>query len=565
MPTVSTTFSWTLSADGWTDRGLTANIAAAFEAGDGDPLGCFKFTCTVKNMASTREGWLSGTRTWEAMGVPAGATVTHVRVTGWRRKLVANAKLNAHHVNPIIYADDSTTVLADLGTLALPTATELVWGAGAASSLVAVAESHKASSAQFRIGWGYVLSTLSGGGSASIDMRFDEVSLEITYATVKSGTASSNLPSLSQAASGEVTHEATVVQALPAITQSSVGEVVHEATAASALSLLSQAAVGEVIHEGSSTQQIPALMQVLSGEVSHKATATSALPAFTQYAEGTHFLAKVGEISQNLPALTQGASGYPSEREDAVIANVLLSLEQSLSGKLSRIGSASSTLSLSQAAIGSIAHEANAANILPSLAQLAVGTEIHSGAITTGLGALSQSATGEVAHEGTITSLLLAIGTNAQGEVTHEGTANSVLPGLRQTATNPGTVSELPPLSQAATGNSIRKASADNVVPAITSVALGEVVGTGSAASTMPSLSQAATGSTVKLGSIINLLPSLTQFAINPPLVAVGRAKARLSGPRARSRVAAVVGGKVQGGTTKAGLSSPKAKPEIGG
>ena len=180
MAVVQKTFAFATDLEGLVDQdGAGTSAVLAHEPADGNPSGSAKYTQGTKNTTVTDTAMqAAASQTWETWGVPAGATVNSVRVVSASRKVAAVSKLNSHSWTVNVYNDAGTALTANLLSEALPTA---VGGWLAAGGLAAAQSVSQASSTNVRFGFAYTVSTSSGGGSASVDARFDEIVLEIDY------------------------------------------------------------------------------------------------------------------------------------------------------------------------------------------------------------------------------------------------------------------------------------------------------------------------------------------------------------------------------------------------
>lgn len=184
MPTVTRTWAFASDAEGLADAGVSG-VVFGFLGTDGNPSGCVRFTQANKAQNVTERALRASTgQTWESWGVPAGATVTQVQVTAWSEKLVANTKLTSHTISARIVGAGGASVHSAgdlLAAVALGTTVDASWQAGAAGTARAVDSGSQASGTDVRLELEYAVVTSGGGGSASVDQRFDQVQLTITY------------------------------------------------------------------------------------------------------------------------------------------------------------------------------------------------------------------------------------------------------------------------------------------------------------------------------------------------------------------------------------------------
>jgi len=120
--------------------------------------------------------------TWEAWGVPAGATVTSVQLTGWAKKQVANTALTSQSWGISIVNSSGTKIHGSTSNLVtsgtLPTTIDAGYVSGAAGSTVAVDSAYQASTTVVRL---QLTVTQTTTASASADVRFNDVAILIMY------------------------------------------------------------------------------------------------------------------------------------------------------------------------------------------------------------------------------------------------------------------------------------------------------------------------------------------------------------------------------------------------
>jgi hypothetical protein len=178
MGTVVKTFTFDADAEGLTDRGTTGNLTFAWATD-----AAVKFTTTKKNLSAVVEGgWGAATGvTWETWGVPAGATVTAVQCTAWKKKVVTNTYLTSHSATIQVLSTTTTTHSAGnlISTGAWSTSTDASYQDGAAGSSRAVDATYQPSTTVVRLDIEYTVTT--GSSTSAIDTRFDTIQLTITY------------------------------------------------------------------------------------------------------------------------------------------------------------------------------------------------------------------------------------------------------------------------------------------------------------------------------------------------------------------------------------------------
>lgn len=121
--------------------------------------------------------------TWNSWGVPLRKIVTGVRVVSWYQRTVANTLMLRQAAGITIAGRDLTSIIADDGWLVSPLelSTSLTsWtaeGPGDVKGIVDLGNARSTSDVTLVVA--YALRT--SAGTADIDWRFDDVTLEITY------------------------------------------------------------------------------------------------------------------------------------------------------------------------------------------------------------------------------------------------------------------------------------------------------------------------------------------------------------------------------------------------
>lgn len=188
MPVINKVWSFESDAEGLSDRGNTASITFAWQTGYSQSAsgGCVKFTMTSKSATATEYAYNSSTgATWQTWGVPINAKVTTVQITSWYERTVAVTKLTTNTVNIYIINSDGTTVHSagnliaayDAGT----TADSGAWVSATAGSARAVDAAYQASSTDVRLRIDQSFVTGGTSSAASVDQRYDTITLAITY------------------------------------------------------------------------------------------------------------------------------------------------------------------------------------------------------------------------------------------------------------------------------------------------------------------------------------------------------------------------------------------------
>ena len=182
MATVTKTWSWTGGIDGWADRALSGNQTFAY-----DSANAIKVTSTKKNITNdTEDGWSSTGENWETWGVPAGATVIKVQVSAWKKKVVSCTNATFHQCKMRVLSGTTNVCASDLidtGT-GWSMSADSAFVAGTAGSTIDVTAGYRASNTSVRMAIEHIISV--GGTATNLDVRWDDVSLTITYTVTTS-------------------------------------------------------------------------------------------------------------------------------------------------------------------------------------------------------------------------------------------------------------------------------------------------------------------------------------------------------------------------------------------
>jgi hypothetical protein len=183
----SFTKTWT-DFTGFTDQAVTASITAQIDSA-GNPGPSCDFTTTTAGLSSAFEKWRGPSATWESWGVPAGAVVTTVQITGFDTQCYARAGVTA---NPtikmrLVDATTGTTVHAagELQSASLAETVDAAWHARTAGTARTVDSGKQASTTAVKLELELTITTSS---SVNSDFGFDNVALLITYAAASSGS-----------------------------------------------------------------------------------------------------------------------------------------------------------------------------------------------------------------------------------------------------------------------------------------------------------------------------------------------------------------------------------------
>lgn len=185
MATVNTLFAFASSAEGFVGY-PGSNITMSYDGSVGNPAGSLKARIAVANNSAYSSWRLTGI-TWEDLGVPAGATVTHVRLQGASTRCTEyNNGNNTSTIGPYrIYASDGSTVIATIWSGRTVSGSEGSWSTVSQQSDVAVGSSYQASNTSIQIWLEDYLRTSSGAGAA-VSTHDDQVSITVTYTAAAS-------------------------------------------------------------------------------------------------------------------------------------------------------------------------------------------------------------------------------------------------------------------------------------------------------------------------------------------------------------------------------------------
>lgn len=183
MATASRTYVFAANAEGFTDVGDDAGLAVAFSGTDGNPAGSLEWLGSGLSLGAHSERSRDTLQDWTAKfsGIPAGATITQVQVTGWD-ELSWNTGYSARQVRFRIVDSGGTTVhsageLFDTGSgvAANNIGTPSAKGAGTAR---AVDSSFQAAATQIRF---EIQLNVTASGTGNVDFEQDNIAVTVTY------------------------------------------------------------------------------------------------------------------------------------------------------------------------------------------------------------------------------------------------------------------------------------------------------------------------------------------------------------------------------------------------
>lgn len=185
MPTVVKQWLFASDAQGLADAGNHANIAFAHESGDGSPAnGCVKFTTSTNNLNQQSEyaRRASTGETWVTWGVPAGALVTSVQITGWRSKVQSDGGLTNYTLKARV-VDSAGASVHSAGDLLSDDAVPYsgTWTTESAGVSRSINADKQAAATDVRLELQWTVTTQFAG--TNVDARFDSIELTITYET----------------------------------------------------------------------------------------------------------------------------------------------------------------------------------------------------------------------------------------------------------------------------------------------------------------------------------------------------------------------------------------------
>ena len=172
-------------AEGLVDGDSTSPVMFRHTADDGNPAGSVEFVGpAIQNVTETETGVGPAGVTWEDWGVPAGAIIHSVQITGWDRRMavVDNQVASIDMVMRLVdETGESVHGATDLVSEALPTEAG-GWTGGAAGAVVNVDAASQTSDAQVALELEYTIATGGGApGNHNAIVRFDNIALTINY------------------------------------------------------------------------------------------------------------------------------------------------------------------------------------------------------------------------------------------------------------------------------------------------------------------------------------------------------------------------------------------------
>lgn len=181
----TSTFNWTAwdTTNSWQNLADAGNNADLTYARDGTDVAA-KFTETAKNRTSVEYARKSGTGdSWASIfGIYPTNTVSQVRITAWKKKVVTNTKLTSHTITFKLIDDSANTIATMISASAMATGTDANYVTMGATSASAIGAAYTSGSTPVRLSLEYRAVIANSSGASAIDTRFDDITIEITYA-----------------------------------------------------------------------------------------------------------------------------------------------------------------------------------------------------------------------------------------------------------------------------------------------------------------------------------------------------------------------------------------------
>ena len=177
MATLVKKFSFASNAENWQWSRLSTSVTMEYDSAVGNPAGSLKLRQAAKNHTSGGTWYWEGT--WEDLGVPAGAKVTHIRLNSADYRCTEyNVVANYNH-GPWLLQNGSGSLLATLAALVDITATHASWQNRSGSDQ-AVPSSHEDSNSIIRLAV-QMDGRTGANNAAAITLYNDEIEYVISY------------------------------------------------------------------------------------------------------------------------------------------------------------------------------------------------------------------------------------------------------------------------------------------------------------------------------------------------------------------------------------------------
>ena len=175
---VTKQFTFASSAESWSATPGNAATTMSYDGSYGDPSGALKSDTAGSSKASAN--YWEWTGTWEALGVPSGATVTQIRLFAheYRCTLYTGGNTGTTKDGSIELRDSGGTLQATLWSGAAYTAAHGAWQSVAAQSYQAVPAGMQASTTTIKLRLNNNTSTSAGGGN-QVTLYDDQISFQM--------------------------------------------------------------------------------------------------------------------------------------------------------------------------------------------------------------------------------------------------------------------------------------------------------------------------------------------------------------------------------------------------
>jgi hypothetical protein len=175
--TATRSFRFTVDTDGLRADFVDPGIAAVWRGDDGDPPGSLSFTAT---QGGTIKVITPVAFSWEAWGVPPGATAVYLRLVGYKHRVVAAENMGHSWAFEIVGSNNQTVVPGENGAylefLSLDNTPTTEWQTVGDLPAYEIIPRYRASNTELYIKvWWFPMLT------GSIEWRLDEIELEVTY------------------------------------------------------------------------------------------------------------------------------------------------------------------------------------------------------------------------------------------------------------------------------------------------------------------------------------------------------------------------------------------------
>jgi len=178
VATITKTFSFLAGAESFSGSAGAASTLA-WNGAAGNPLGSLKSRILGKTKSNSN--YWEWTGTWEALGVPAGATVTAIRVNAASTRCMEYTGGASSSIGPYTLRDSGGTQQASLWAGRTVTATDSGWVDVSALADQSVPSAMQASNTSVKLRLANALATSSSSTSNAVSIYDDEVSIVITY------------------------------------------------------------------------------------------------------------------------------------------------------------------------------------------------------------------------------------------------------------------------------------------------------------------------------------------------------------------------------------------------